>query len=216
MGLSAALASFSLVAALMVITPGLDVALILRTAIQHGRRVAAAAGLGITAGLLVWGVGAALGVSAVLTASPTAYLVVRLCGAAYMLYLGGTMLLAAVRAPTAQPDAAAPLGSTGPRAGFRTGLLTNLLNPKIGAFYLAVIPQFLPPGYQPALVGALLALIHGAETLIWFALLILAVHRMDRVLRRPGVQRVVDAGAGIVIIGFGLALGLSGARPDPA
>jgi threonine/homoserine/homoserine lactone efflux protein len=89
--------SFAVVSGLMTMVPGLDTALVLRTAITQGRRHAFAAALGINTGALVWGAAAAVGVSALLTASTTAYTIVRIAGAAYMVWLGGKMLWAALR-----------------------------------------------------------------------------------------------------------------------
>lgn len=208
MSLGAAVAAFTLVAALMVLTPGLDVTLILRTAITHGRKAAIWAGLGITAGVLVWGVAAVLGISALLLASPVAYQVLRWCGAAYLVWLGGRMVWAAWRGGAGHGDAAEH-GSVETAGFFRTGLATDVLNPKMGVFYLAVLPQFIPPGYPPHWIGLLLTGVHAVLSMSWFTILTVAVHSLSRILRRPAVQRGVDAVAGSLIIGFGVLLALS-------
>ncbi len=88
-------------------------------------------------------------------------------------------------------------------------MLVNLLNPKIGAFYLALLPQFLPPGHSPALMGVLLAGVHNLEAMVWFTGIILAVDRMRPWLTAPAVQRWIDAVAGVTVTALGLALGLS-------
>ncbi|AKT51202.1 LysE family translocator [Arsenicicoccus sp. oral taxon 190] len=209
MTLAGAVASFAVVAGLMTLTPGLDTALVLRTATRRGRRAAAAAALGISAGVLVWAVAAAVGVSALLTASATAYAVVRYGGAAYMLWLGVGMLRAAWRGESHQPDEATVRTGSTAWAAFRQGLLVNLMNPKVGAFYVALLPQFIPQGDSAGLVGALLGLVHTAEGMVWFALLILAVDRMRGWLARPAAQRWIDGVAGTAVVGFGLRLGLS-------
>lgn len=203
MTLNSALLSFAVVAAVMTITPGLDTALVLRTAAVHGRRRAAAAALGISAGVLIWGLAAAVGVSALLTASELAYTVLRYAGAAYMVWLGIGMLRRALRPRAAEPDLA-PGTPLSPWAYFRQGLLVNLLNPKIGAFYIALLPQFMPQDTPPAVAGILLAAVHNVEGLLWFALLIIAVDRMRALLSRPAAHRWIDGLAGVAVIGFGV------------
>lgn len=206
MTLSAALLGFALVAGLLTITPGLDTALVLRSAVTQDRRSAFATAAGICSGLLVWGVAAAVGVSALLTASRTAYDAIRIAGAAYMIWLGVALLRSAWSGHAGRADAPAPAGTAW--RGFRRGLLTNVLNPKIGAFYVAVLPQFLAAGVSALLMGGLLAVVHVLLSLGWFTVLILGAQRMRRLLARPAARRGLDAGTGTVLIGFGLRLGL--------
>lgn len=200
-----ALVSFALVAGLITLTPGLDTALVLRTAARRGRRAGAAASLGIVTGLLVWGVTAAVGVSALLTASETAYTVVRYLGVAYMLWLGLGMLRSALRGGGLAPQTAA-VETRGTWTYYRQGLFVNLMNPKVGVFYIALLPQFMSAEVPPALMGVLLALVHVTEGLIWFALLIVAIERMRGLLQRPTAQRAIDGVAGLAVTGFGIRL----------
>ncbi|TQS45921.1 LysE family translocator [Cryptosporangium phraense] len=216
-----ALVSFAVVAALLTIVPGLDTTYVLRTAIVSGRRPAFAAAVGIGTGALAWGAAAAVGVSALLTASTVAYTVLRVAGAAYLVFLGVQLIRETLgpRAATPGPGAgSAGAGSAGAGAGgagagrdggwraWRRGVLTNLLNPKVGAFYLAVIPQFLPEHAPHLLMGLLLALVHNAEGMLWFTGLILAAHTLRRWLSRPAVRRAIDRVTGTALIGFGLKL----------
>lgn len=204
-----AVLSFALVAGLVTMTPGIDTALVLRTAASRARGAAFAAAAGISAGCLVWGVAAALGVSALLTASTVAFDVLRVVGAGYMLYLGVRMIISAFRGAHEDPDpASAEVAGRGQGRWqyFRQGLLTNLLNPKVGAFYIALLPQFIPADQAPAAAGALLAAVHGAEGLLWFTLLILLVDRMSAWLKGPKVRRAIDTVAGLAVIGFGVKL----------
>jgi threonine/homoserine/homoserine lactone efflux protein len=203
----AAVASFAVLAGLLTITPGLDTALVLRSAVARGRRYAAATAVGISTGALLWGAGAAAGVSALITASHLAYLVLRIAGALYLAQLGIRMLWsfrrreAAVVAATPVPDSA--------RRAWLKGLTTNLLNPKIGAFYVAVLPQFLPPHVSHLAMGVLLAVVHDAERLLWFAALIAAASAFRRVLDRPAVHRWTDRITGTVLVGFAAKLAAS-------
>jgi threonine/homoserine/homoserine lactone efflux protein len=209
MSLTSAVLSFAILAGLLTIVPGLDTALVLRAAISQGRREAFATALGICTGALVWGAGAAVGVSVLLTASTTAYTAVRIAGAAYMVWLGGTLLLAAVRRQGRDASRSAPAAAATAWQCWRRGLLTNLLNPKIGAFYVAVLPQFIPPDSSHLAVGLLLALVHDIEGMLWFTGLILGAQWARRWLGRRGTQRAVDSLTGTALLGFGVKLGLS-------
>jgi threonine/homoserine/homoserine lactone efflux protein len=206
--LPAAVLTFALLAGALTVTPGLDTALVLRAALTRGGREAAATGAGIVAGLLVWGAAAAAGVSALLAASDLAYDVLRWAGAAYLVWLGARLLVRAARgtAPGAGPGSAAPVSGW---RSFRTGLATNLLNPKVGVFYVALLPQFLPAGSDPLGVGLLLAAVHAVLTVGWFAVLIGLASAFSRWLRRPGTVRVIDGLTGTALVGFGVKLAAS-------
>jgi threonine/homoserine/homoserine lactone efflux protein len=218
-------ASFAVVAGLVTIIPGIDTALVVRTTVTQGRRRGFAAAFGINTGVLVWGAAAAVGVSALLAASQLAYDVVRAAGAAYLVWLGTTMLWrtwtrrgTAVRGTehhgTASGDAtdAQPVTSRPQESVVRTwlrGATANLLNPKIGAFYLAMLPQFIPAHASHLLMGLALAGIHDAECVIWFTALISAVHFARGFLDSNRVHKIMDRITGTVLIGFGLKLALS-------
>jgi threonine/homoserine/homoserine lactone efflux protein len=208
--------SFAAVAGLLTIIPGLDTAVVLRTALAQGRGAAFATAVGIGTGALIWGIAAATGVSVLLTASHTAYLALRVVGAGYLVWMGGHMLVGALRrsghddpAPDpAEPGASADRRRRLPRAWSR-GLTTNLLNPKIGVFYVAMLPQFIPAGAPHLLMGAALALVHDVEGMIWFTALILTAHTARRLFEGGRVKRAMDAVTGSVLIGFGLRLATS-------
>lgn len=206
---SAAVVGFGLVALLLTVTPGLDTALVLRAVITRGRRDAFATAFGVIGGLVAWGVAAAVGVSALVTASSIAYDALRLVGAAYMLWLGGRILWRLARRgaePEAGDGAARVVGVW---RSARAGLLTNLLNPKVGAFYVAALPQFIPPGTSALGMGLFLAAVHAALTLAWFTLLVLGAGAARRWLQRPRVTRTVEGITGAALIGFGARLALS-------
>jgi threonine/homoserine/homoserine lactone efflux protein len=193
--LSAALA-FAAVAALLTVAPGADTALVLRAAFSGGPRPAMLAGAGVCTGVLAWGALTAVGLAALVQASPTAYDVLRLAGAAYLLWLG----IRTWRGADEEPDQ--------PRTGpwFRTGVLTNLLNPKVAVFYVSFLPQFVPHGAPVLPASLLLASIHAAEGLLWFALLATATRTLRRVLARDRVRRALSRITATVLVGFGLRL----------
>jgi threonine/homoserine/homoserine lactone efflux protein len=217
--------SFAVVAGLLTIIPGLDTALVVQTTAVQGRGRGFAVAFGITTGCLVWGAAAAVGVSALLVASSLAYDTVRAAGAVYLIYLGTMMLWRTRRRhDTASRDTAshdtASHDTAGSQAvsrrpaetGFRSwlrGTTTNLLNPKIGAFYVAVLPQFIPAHSSHLLMGLVLAGIHDAEGIIWFTLLISAVHVARRLVDSSRARKIMDRVTGTVLIGFGLKLALS-------
>jgi threonine/homoserine/homoserine lactone efflux protein len=202
-----AVLTFAVVALALTLTPGLDTALVLRAALTRGRREAVATALGIVTGLFVWGAAAAVGVSALLTASQVAYDVLRAAGAAYLLWFGLRLLVRAVRGSAGADQDAVVRGSAWRAA--RQGLVTNLLNPKIGVFYVALLPQFLPPGSDPLAMGLLLAGVHGVMSLAWFAVLITLASVLGRWLRRPATARTIDGITGTTLIGFGVKLAVT-------
>ena len=138
---------------LLNLTPGQDTLYILGSSIAYGRRVGLASALGISAGCIVHTLAAALGLSAILATSAAAFIAVKLAGAAYLIYLG-------IRAFTAREDVISPLpnaSSTPTGLAFRRGVLTNVLNPKVALFFLALLPQFIDSD-SPTKVGAFLVL----------------------------------------------------------
>ena len=207
MTLSQSLLAFAAFAAVLTVTPGLDTLLVLRTAAVGGRRAAYAASAGIGAGCLCWAVASGLGISAVLGASRLGYDVLRYAGAGYLLYLGVRLLWRRQSTVDEEPPVVAR-----PAAAFRVGLSTNLLNPKVGVFYLSVLPQFLPDGGAPLLASTALALVHIAEGLVWCAALITAVHRAAGWLRRPAVRQRLDRVTGVIFVALGLRLAVEGMR----
>ncbi|NUP65118.1 MAG: LysE family translocator [Nonomuraea sp.] len=202
MDITAAVWSFAAVVALLTLTPGLDTALTLRTSLLVGRRAAWGVVLGIQLGTLTWGVLTAAGLSALLAASQLAYDVLRWAGAAYLVWMGMRMLLAKGDGDEGDGEQRA----FGFGKGFRRGLLTNLLNPKVGAFYVAMLPPFIPAGAPHAAMGLLLAGVHVVEGLVWSAVLIGFASLMSDVLRSARVRRVLDRVTGVVIVGFGIRL----------
>lgn len=207
MTLTQALIAFVFAAGLLTITPGLDTAIVLRASALEGRKAGAASAVGITLGLMVWGAGAALGLTALLAASSLAYTALKWAGAAYLVVLGLGMLIrpkASIAARKAETG-----GVTGAGRWLRRGLLTNLLNPKVGVFYVAFLPQFTPAGVPAGPFIAALVAIHIAEGALWFAALIAATQPLGRLLRRPEIARRLTRLTGAVFIGFGAKLALS-------
>ncbi|MEU2515395.1 LysE family translocator [Streptomyces syringium] len=210
MTISTTLWSFALVVGLLTLTPGLDTALVLRTAALGRRRRAWGVVLGIQTGILVWGALTSLGVTALLTASQVAYEILRWAGAVYLLWMGTRMLIDAWRGMRADgADDAPALEEAGTLyEGWRQGALTNLLNPKVGVFYVAVLPQFIPAGAPHFTTGLLLTCVHILLGLLWSMALIAFAQALRGWFQRPAARRALDRVTGTVIAGFGLKLAL--------
>ena len=202
-----ALAAFLAVAALVIVTPGPDTALTIRNSLVAGRRGGFFTALGVSAGQATWTIATSAGLAALLVASRPAFTAIKLVGAAYLLYLGAQALHGALvrrAAPARSVDRSAP--RLAPRVAFRQGLVSNLTNPKMAAFFPALLPQFAPDGRGAFVVLVALGLLISLMTLAWLAAYSLAVAKAGDVLRRPGVRRALEAVMGAVLIALGLRL----------
>ncbi len=195
------------IAALLVITPGADMALVARNGLTHGKRAAIATGLGVNLGGVIWTLAAALGVAAFVRSSATAFNTLRLAGAVYLLYLG----LQAVwhsrrRAGSELEESPSVETRTAGRTAFRQGVVSNLLNPKIAVFYTSLIPQFVAPGQSIFARSLVLGGLFDLMAIVWLFAYACVVAKAGAVLRRPGVKRWLDRLTGTVLVAFGLRL----------
>ncbi|NOK09699.1 LysE family translocator [Corallococcus exercitus] len=209
MTVTQSLLTFVVAAFILAITPGIDTAMVLRTSALEGPRRAGFAALGICLGCLVWGGAVALGLGALLAASQIAYTVLSWAGAAYLVWLGIGLLRKPRSRFVADEAVTRAEGQQGAMDWLRRGLLTNVLNPKVGVFYVTFLPQFVPPGVPVVAYTFLLAAIHAAAGAIWFALLIGVTAPLGRLLRRPAFMKTMDRLTGCVFIAFGAKLALS-------
>jgi threonine/homoserine/homoserine lactone efflux protein len=195
---------------LLNITPGPDLLFIIGRGAAQGVRAGVAAAFGIAAGCLVHTVAVALGVAALLATSNAAFEVVKLAGAAYLLYLGLRLLLAKP-APVTATRSDAPVA---PWAIFRQGFVTNVLNPKVSLFFLALLPQFVAAETpNKALALALLGLIFAVNSLLVIVPVAwLAGTLGDRLRRADGASRWLDRALGLLFIGLAVRLALQ--RPQ--
>ncbi|BFR47711.1 LysE family translocator [Nitratidesulfovibrio sp. HK-II] len=237
--------AFMGLAALLVVTPGPDTMLVVRNALRVGARGGVATTFGCVSGLLVHVLCSGLGVSAVLVHSAAAFDVVRFVGAAYLVWLGVRALHGAwTGGGHAVPDLPAGAAVYGPadagtsapahwrdyrtmsrgmvRRAWVEGFLSNVLNPKVAVFYLAVLPSVVAAGgVAPGDVVSGAGVLGGAfvraclfggmqavVAVLWFSFLSVSVHRARATLLRPGVQRALEGGVGGLMVGFGLRLAL--------
>ncbi len=199
----ASLAAYITAASLLTVTPGLDTALVVRTITCGSPRQAALAGLGIATGCFAWAALVAYGLGALLIVSHLAYTILRWIGAAYLLWVGYKML----RHPRRTFLTQTPITQRN-RTAFATGTLTNLLNPKVGVFYVSFLPQFVPQGVAVGPYILMLGAIHALLGLIWFACIIMATRPISLFLRRPAVVQTCDRLTGGLFMAFGLGLAL--------
>lgn len=211
MTVSHALFAFAIAAALLTIAPGLDTALVLRTAAVEGSRRASLAGAGICCGLFGWALAVSIGLGALLSVSRFAYDALRIMGACYLVYLGAKIFfrkssaLVDSRVDTLGHANLTRSADSVPR-WFARGFLCNILNPKVGVFYLTFLPQFIPTGVGVTSFSLLLASIHVVEGVLWFILLISATSIFSRWLRQPKIAKGIDRLTGVAFVAFGLAL----------
>ncbi|GAA2447938.1 LysE family translocator [Streptomyces macrosporus] len=194
------------VLAVLTMVPGPDMAVVTKRAIASGWRDGLRTVGGITAGLLIWGMLTVVGLAAVLAASATAYTIIKLVGAVYLGFLGVQALLQSRRSRSVAPAAStlAPSGTP-----WRTGLVSNVLNPKIAVFYTGLLPTLAPSGLSPHLGMTLLVLIHAALTLVWLGSYVLVLAKARAFFEKPAVRRTMDGITGVVLIGFGVKVATS-------
>ena len=187
---------FLLVALVLTLTPGPATALVLRVAARDGRRAALATATGNSVGVLMWGCLSAVGVSSLILASEIAYDVLRIGGAAILIYLGARSILR-----RGDDSVDIPRG----KHGWRTGVITAVANPKLAIFFVALFPQFLSPHAAVLPAALAMAAVVVAYDMIWFSLLAFAVDRAGTVLR-PRVRRTIERCTGGVMVGLGVSI----------
>ena len=205
-----AVVTFVPAAALLVIAPGPDTLLVLRNSARGGLRAGLATAAGTVTGLLVWAAAAALGLAALLRASEIGYMVVRWAGAAYLVYLGSQLIWRSRRGRSNGGNATGSpaVARTRPLADYLTGAGTNLLNPKVGIFFISFLPVFIPRGVPVAPAALILGGIFLAEGIVWLTAIVLLGDRLNAVVSRASVRRRMERLTGLVMIGFGVRLAL--------
>lgn len=193
------LATFTLAATLIVLLPGPDTLVVVRSIVRGGRHSGILTALGNLCGLAIWVMAAALGLAAMLKASEIGYDVLRVVGAGYLVWLGIQAWRS--RGRVELPSHGGVLGT-----GFRAGILTDLLNPKVGVFFVAFLPGFIPQGDPVGLVSLLLGGIFVVLTALYWVALLGVAGRVSRWMGTPAVRRRIDAASALVFVGFGLRL----------
>jgi threonine/homoserine/homoserine lactone efflux protein len=205
MELDARFGAFVLLSALLIATPGPDTALIIRNALAAGPRASTFSAIGVSIGILAWAVAATLGVGVLLERSSVAFTILKLAGAAYLCYLGVRSLL---QRPRDADPAAAPHPrrvALSDRAALRQGLLSNLLNPKTGAFFVTVMPQFVVAGDSPLRLILMVAAFE-LMLLVWLTGYGHVISRLGASGPGVRVRQALSRITGLVLIGLGARL----------
>jgi threonine/homoserine/homoserine lactone efflux protein len=191
-------------AMVLVLIPGPDFAVVTKNVLAGGRRRGGWTALGVATSNFVQGTAAAAGLGALIMRAQPVFEVIKWAGVAYLAFLGVQTLRSAVRGRYAPPDGSAG-GHRVSFTGWRQGFLSNITNPKVLVFYLAVLPQFLTPGTGP---GWLLALAwsHALLSLGYLLALTTGLHGVRGLLLRRRVRRGLDAATGSVLLGFSARL----------
>lgn len=200
-------AAYLVVAALLIVTPGPDTALVTRNALRAGRRAATFTTFGIGAGSVIWAFASVFGIAVLLEESATTFTIWKIVGAAYLGYLGLRSLVGVFR--RREHAAAAPPASTETQLGagvaFRQGLLSNLLNPKAGAIFATALPQFINPGDTPARL-VLMLFAYEAILLAWLILYGAAVSRAGQSRFAARIRTGMQGVTGVVLLALGVRL----------
>ncbi len=198
---------FLVLSAVITVVPGVDMALVAQQVLVRGRRAGLFAVAGIVTGSGVQAAAATVGLSALLAASEPAFAAVKIAGAVYLLWLGAQTLW---RARRSTPDAAeaerAGTATSSSWRSYRSGLLTNLLNPKIVVFYVTFLPQFVDPGPGAAARTGLLAAVFLSMASAWLLAYVVLLQRLRDVLSRESVRRRFERVTGVVLVGLGVRL----------
>lgn len=204
----AAAGAYAIAAALLTMLPGPDTAIVIATAVNAGRRAAVRAAFGIAVGLLLWGAAASLGVAALLRTSAEVYTVFRIVCVAYLLWLAIGALRSAFRRRAGEAATESHARRFRMPWGFRQALLTAVMNPKLGVFFVVFLPQFVPEGTSSMAMTMLFGAIQATEALLWYLLIgsLAAVAR--KVLSRPRVRRAMDGVTAAIFVFFGARLAL--------
>jgi threonine/homoserine/homoserine lactone efflux protein len=197
------LLAFLGVALLAITTPGPDTAVIVKNTIAGGRAAGLGSVGGLAVGLLTWSTATVVGLTAILVAFEPLYRAIRYAGAVYLFFLGAQALLAALRGRHGF-DATIPAARIGPRGAFRQALLSDLGNPKLGAFMTSLLPQFAHGRGSTALQLATLCAVFDVLAVSWFVLYVYVVARAAPFFARSRVRRTLDALMGSVLVAFGV------------
>ena len=202
-------------AILLAMTPGPSTLVVLRQTLRNGRRMAFATTLGNATGLMTWAVAAAFGLTALVAASQVAYDITRILGAVVLAALGIQSLLRARRdrgnefAKEAAGEAAVKAASPNGWQAYRTGIVTNLTNPKAAVFIVSFLPQFVPAHAPVFITILLLAALHGVISISWYTILAWMISRARHAFVRSSVRRRLEQISGLVLIGFGVRLAVA-------
>jgi len=192
----------------VIMTPGPDTALTIRNTLLGGARAGVFTAIGVSVGLIIWALAASAGVVGLLVASAPVFEALKLAGAAYLIWIGVQTLYSAFRPGPGVARVSSYGGGSRlrPIAALRQGLINDLANPKIAAFFASLFPQFLPEDNASFAALLMLGLVFSCLTLTWLVVYAFAVAKAGDILRRSAIRRAIEGITGAVLIAFGLRL----------
>lgn len=202
------LAAFVGLCVILALTPGPDSFLVLRYSLANVK-AGLSAGLGSSLGSIFWAGLVGIGLAALLEQSAEAYRVVKIIGGLYLIYLGISAFIHSRRGQPTRQEEDAP--GTGPklRSSFFAGLVSCMLNPKVGLFFLAVVPQFLPPGEASLGLTMMLGVIDFAISMLYLGVLSLVATKAVLWLKRPSVTKALERTSAAILTALGLGTAVS-------
>lgn len=193
------------VAIAVVVIPGPDMALVARNVFRYGRSAGFATSFGICTGILGWGLAAVLGIATILATSSLAFTILKLAGAAYLIYLGISTLRSRDASTAAEGVERRALSA---RHAYAQGLVSSLLNPKLGVFFLTLLPQFIAPGEASAVRALQLAVVFDLIGIVWLLTYSAMLAALGGAFGRGTPQRVVRWVSGTVLVALGVRVAL--------
>lgn len=208
--MTGSLLAFLGISALVIITPGPDTAITIRNTLLGGRKAGLFTALGVSLGQTIWALATSVGLVALLIASEPVFLAVKYLGAAYLIFLGLQALWGALLARATPQADTVTRARLAPAAALRQGLISDLGNPKMAAFFSSLLPQFVPAGDTNVAALFALGLVFSLMTLAWLAVYAVLVSRAGDVLRRAGIRRMIEGLMGAVLVALGVRLASEG------
>ncbi|MCM3602361.1 LysE family translocator [Robertmurraya korlensis] len=196
--------TFLVLSLFVVMSPGIDTALITKRTISDGRNDGYKMALGITTGSLVHTFAAAFGLSAILMQSAVAFEIVKYAGAIYLIYLGLSSFITMKNKNVIKIEKQNNYEIK--KSAFKQGLLSNVLNPKVAMFFLTFLPQFVKTGADATQQFIMMGIIYTVLSITWFFVYVFFINYLREWLMSPKVKRIMDKVTGLVLIGFGLKL----------
>ena len=202
--------AFLVVAVVVIVTPGPDTALTIRNTLRGGRRGGVFTAVGVVTGQAIWALATSVGLAALLAAWSEIFAAIRFAGAIYLVCLGVQVLVGAWRASRQGNTArvADGVGTLSPRVAWQQGLVSNLLNPKMVAFFPSLLPQFAGGADGALLTLLVFGLVFCVITLGWLVAYTVVLAKLGVAVGRSNLWRLVEGVTGAVLIGFGLRLAL--------
>jgi threonine/homoserine/homoserine lactone efflux protein len=198
--------TFTIIASLLVISPGPNGLLIAKTVPTSGKAAGFANIVGFVTAFALHGVVSILGISAILASSAWAFSLVKYVGAAYLCWMGLNALWDAYQGKPATRNESQSVDKKGLRSAYLEGVLTNALNPKVSMFYLAAFPQFVTSTENIVVTSAFLVFLHALINALWFSVMVIMVAKLSNFSRSGYAQRWLKGIAGTVFVGFGIKL----------